>query len=95
MAETATSESELFIQLDTAGLAALLRAVEAAMVEGQGHLTLRSGGGLIARSGGSSNRFAGVTVIFADSAGPPDDAGRTRSPDPEPEPRAPVLALQD
>jgi hypothetical protein len=65
------------------------------MVDGQGYLTLRSGGGVIARSSGRPNRFDKVTVIFADSAGPPDEAWRTRSPDPEPEPRAPVLALQD
>jgi len=95
MTETASGRSELFIHLDTAGLAALLKAVETAMVAGEGYLTVRSGGGLIARSSGPSNRFDKVTVIFADSAGPPDDAWRTRSPDPEPEPRAPILALQD
>ena len=95
MTETPISESELFIHLDTGGLAALLKAVEAAMVDGQGHLSLRSGGGLIARSRGPSNRFDKVTVIFADSAGPPDDAWRSRSPDPEPEPFVPILALQD
>ena len=94
MTETAISESELFIQLDTAGLAALLKAIEAAMVEGHGHLALRSGGGLVARSRGPSNRFDKVTVIFADSAGPPDDAWRSRSPDPEPEPCVPILVLQ-
>lgn len=94
MTETAISESELFIHLDTAGLAALLKAVEAAMVDGRGHLALRNGGGLIARSRGPSNRFDKVTVIFADSAGPSDDLWRSRSPDPAPEPCAPVLAFR-
>ena len=92
----ATSESELFIHLDTEGLAALLKAVEAAMIDGKGHLTLRGGGGgMVARSNAASNRFDKVTVFFAESPGPPDDAWRTRSPDPEPEPRAPILVLQD
>jgi hypothetical protein len=87
MRETAIGESELLIHLDTAGLAALLKAVEAAMVDGQGHLTLGNGGGVIARSRGPSNRFDKVTVTFADSAGPRDDSWRIRRPDPEPEPR--------
>ena len=95
MTETGIGASELFIHLDTGGLAALLKAVEAAMVDGQGHLALRSDGGMIARSSRPSSRFDRLTVVFADSAGPPDDAWRTRNPDPEPEPRAPVLALQD
>ncbi|HEU0099077.1 MAG TPA: hypothetical protein VFQ67_09910 [Allosphingosinicella sp.] len=93
MTQTALG-SELFIHLDTAGLAALLKAVEAAMVAGEGHLSLRGAGGMVARSGGSS-RFESLTVVFADSAGPPDDAWRTRNPDPAPEPRSPVLELQD
>lgn len=95
MTETAISESELFIQLDTGGLAALLKAIEAAMVEGQGCLTLTEGGGLVARSRGPSNRFDKMTVTFAESAGPQDDAWRTGRPDPEPEPRAPLLVLLD
>lgn len=95
MTETASGESELFIHLDTAGLAALLKAVEAAMVEGQGYLTLGKSGGMIAQGRGPSNRFDKVIVSFADSAGPRDDYWRSRSPDPEPEPRAPLLALHD
>ena len=95
MTETPISESELFIQLDTGGLAALLKAIEAAMVEGQGSLALDRGAGLVARSRGPSNRFDRLTVIFAGSAGPQDDAWRTGRPDPEPEPRAPLLVLLD
>lgn len=95
MTETAISESELFIQLDTGGLAALLKAIEAAMVDGRGSLALHGGNGLAARSRGPSNRFDRMTVIFADSAGPHDDAWRSRRPDPRPEPRAPLLVLLD
>jgi len=80
---------ELFVHLDIRGLAALLKAIEAAMVEGSGHLTLASGTGITASSG-EANRFAGVTVTYIET---PDD-WRTRRPDPQPLPRTPVLELQ-
>jgi hypothetical protein len=85
---------ELFIDLDIAGLAALMKAIEAAMAEGRGHLTLRGGTGMVVR-GGSTDRFETVTVTFAGPADPPDDAWRSGRPDPEPEPRLPALVLQD
>lgn len=94
MTRPGTGDGELFIDLDIAGLAALMKAIEAAMVDGRGHLTLRSGGGMVVSSA-SSARFAKVTVTFAGAADPPDDAWRSGRPDPEPEPRLPVLALQD
>lgn len=94
MTKPATGDGELFIHLDVSGLAALMKAIEAAMADGRGQLTLRSGGGL-AVSSKDSDRFAKVTVTFAGPADPPDDAWRSGRPDPEPEPRLPVLALQD
>jgi hypothetical protein len=94
MTKPATGDGELFIHLDIAGLAALMKAIEAAMADGRGQLALRSGGGMVV-SGGGSGRFAKVTVTFAGPADPPDDAWRSGQPDPEPEPRLPVLALQD
>lgn len=94
MTRPATCGDELLIQLDVAGLAALMKAVEAAMADGRGHLTLRNGGGMVVSSG-STARFAEVTVTFGGSADPPDDSWRSGRPDPEPEPRRPVLALQD
>jgi len=81
---------ELFIHLDVHGLAALLKAIEAAMVDGSGHLTLSSGTGMTVSSDGS-NRFATATVTYIDT---PDD-WRTRRPDPHPLPRTPALELQD
>ena len=60
------SDSELFIRIDLDGLAALLRAVEAALATGRGHLTCESAGGRgIAVSSGSSNDFDLVTVTFS------------------------------
>ncbi|HLL31359.1 MAG TPA: hypothetical protein VK403_10220 [Allosphingosinicella sp.] len=82
-------DAELFIHLDVHGLAALLKAIEAAMVEGSGHLTLRIGTGITASSG-EANRFARATVTYIDT---PDD-WRTRRPNPKPLPRTPVLELQ-
>jgi hypothetical protein len=93
MTKPATGDGELFIHLDVGGLAALMKAIEAAMTDGRGQLSLR-GGGMVVSSGGSS-RFAKVTVTFAGPADPPDDAWRSGRPDPEPEPRLPVLALQN
>jgi hypothetical protein len=58
-------DSELSIRLDLDGLAALLRAVEAALATGRGHLTCESAGGRgIAVSSGSSHDFDLVTVTF-------------------------------
>ncbi|HYI39603.1 MAG TPA: hypothetical protein VE053_04710 [Allosphingosinicella sp.] len=94
MTKPATGGGELFIDLDITGLAALMKAIEAAMIDGRGHLALRSDGGMVVSSG-SSNRFAEVIVTFAGPADPPDDAWRSGRPDPEPEPRLPALALQD
>lgn len=95
MTTPATGHGELLIHLDVAGLAALMKAVESAMTEGRGHLTLSQVSGMVVSAGSSSDRFAGVTVTFAGPADPPDDNWRSGRPDPEPEPRLPVLALQD
>ncbi|HYG47791.1 MAG TPA: hypothetical protein VD846_07595 [Allosphingosinicella sp.] len=88
------ADAELFIRLDVAGLAALLRAVEAAMIDGRGHLTLGGGSGMIVSGTAPSGRFGTVTVTFTDAEGPADDAGSTGRPDPEPLPRMPILELQ-
>lgn len=94
MTTPATGNGELLIHLDVAGLAALMRAVETAMTDGRGHLTLNSESGLAVCASGSLDRFGKVTVTFAGPADPPDDAWRSGRPDPEPEPRLPVLAVQ-
>lgn len=58
-------EDELFIHLDLDGLAALLRAIEAALATGRGHLTCESAGGRgIFVSSGSSHAFDLVTITF-------------------------------
>ncbi len=93
MTKSSTGDGELFIHLDVAGLAALMKAIEAAMTDGPGQLALRSGGGMVVSDGGS-DRFTRLTVTFAGPADPPDDAWRSGRPDPEPEPLLPVLALQ-
>jgi hypothetical protein len=95
MTKPATGDGELLIHLDVAGLAALMKAIEAAMADGRGQLTLRTGGGMIVSRSGSGNRFGQVIVTFADPADPPDDSWRSGRPEPEPEPRLPVLACQD
>ena len=93
MTKPATGGGELCIHLDISGLAALMKAIEAAMADGRGQLILRGGGGMAASGG--SERFAKVTVTFAGPADPPDDSWRSGRPDHEPEPRLPVLLLQD
>jgi len=94
MTKPASGGDELLIHLDVAGLAALMKAVEAAMTDGRGQLTLRGGGGMIASRSGSTDRFGKVVVTFAGPADPPEDNWRSGRPDPEPEPRLPALALQ-
>jgi hypothetical protein len=94
MTDAAAGEAELFIHLDLDGLAALMKAIEAAMRNGSGHMSLRSGSGVTAAGSGALHRFENVTVTFAERPGPSDDGGRTVRPDPEPEVRAPVLELQ-
>ncbi len=94
MTKPGNGGGELFIDLDIAGLAALMKAIEAAIADGRGHLTLSGGGGMIVSSG-YADRFAKVTVTFAGPADPPDDFRRSGRPDPEPEPRLPALALRD
>lgn len=59
-----SGDEELFIHLDLDGLAALLRAVEAALATGRGHLTCEPADG-IAVSSGSSPTFDQVTVTFS------------------------------
>lgn len=95
MTKPGSGGDALLIHLDVAGLAALMKAVEAAMTDGRGQLTLSGGGGMIASRSGSAERFGKVVVTFAGPADPPDDGWRAGRPDPEPEPRLPVLALQD
>lgn len=61
-----SGDDELFIHLDLDGLAALLRAIEAALATGRGHLTCESAGGRgIAVSSGPSHAFDQVTVTFS------------------------------
>lgn len=95
MTKPGTGGDELLIHLDVAGLAALMKALEAAMADGRGHLMLRSGSGISVSRRGTSDRFGRVTLTFAGPADPPDDSWRSGRPDPAPEPRLPVLALQD
>lgn len=95
MTKPSTGGDELLIHLDVAGLAALMKALEAAMADGRAQLSLRSRSGISAGSKGASDRFGQVTVTFAGRADPRDDSWRSGRPDPEPEPRLPVLALQD
>jgi hypothetical protein len=92
---TKPATGKLLIHLDVAGLAALMKAVETAMTDGSGHLSLHHGSGMAVGTSGSPDRFDAVTVTFAGPADPPDDAWRTGRPDPEPEPLLPVLVLQD
>ena len=66
MADIVPVQSELFIHLDLDGLAALMKAVEAAMATGRGRLEPGSGV-TFARSGTTS--FAGVTLTFSDCGG--------------------------
>lgn len=89
MTKPGNGGGELFIDLDIAGLAAPMRAIEATMADGRGHLTLRSGDGMVVSSGCAA-RFAKVTVTFAGPADPPDDSWRSGRPDPDPEPRLPT-----
>lgn len=95
MTKPGTGGDELLIHLDVGGLAALMKALEAAMTDGRGHLTLRSGSGISVSRKGSPDRFGQAIVTFAGPADPRDDSWRSGRPDPEPEPRLPVLALQD
>ena len=63
--ELPDGDDELFIHLDLDGLAALLRAVEAALATGRGHVTSDCAGGTgVAVSSGSKRAFDRVTVTF-------------------------------
>jgi hypothetical protein len=66
MTNKAPSDDELFIHLNLAGLAALLKAAEAAIATGRGRLDLGSGG-IAVRTGTAS--FDRVTLTFSDSGG--------------------------
>lgn len=92
---TKPATGKLLIHLDVAGLAALMKAVEKAMTDGRGHLSLDGASGIVVTAGDFPERFDAVTVTFAGPADPADDAWRSGRPDPEPEPRLPVLELQD
>ncbi|HYJ81601.1 MAG TPA: hypothetical protein VEW26_01995 [Allosphingosinicella sp.] len=64
--ELPDDDVELVIHLDLDGLAALLRAVEAALATGRGYVTSESAGGKgIAVRSGSAHDFDRVTVTFA------------------------------
>ncbi len=78
-AEGVTAEGELFIHLDLQGLAALLRAVEAAMSTGRGQLTSPA-----IVDGETQHGFGKVTVTFGERSRPSDDSGPFTLPDPEP-----------
>ena len=71
MTKPGTGGDELLIHLDVAGLAALMKALEAAMTDGSGHLMLRGGNGISVSRSGSWDRFGRVTVTFAGPADPP------------------------
>lgn len=94
MTKPGTGGGELLIDLDLAGLAALMKAIEAAMAGGRGQLDLGSDGGIKVRSG-PSEPYSKLIVTFARPADPPDENWRSRRPEPEPEPRLPILVLQD
>jgi hypothetical protein len=66
MADKTPPDDELVIHLDLGGLAALMKAVEAAMATGRGRL--EPGCGVMAVSSGSAS-FAGVTLTFSDCGG--------------------------
>jgi hypothetical protein len=70
-AEGTAAEAELVIHLDLEGLAALLRAVEAAMSTGCGQLTASPA----VVDGEAPAGFGKVTVTFADRTRPSDDIG--------------------
>jgi hypothetical protein len=78
LSKTADGDAELVVSFDLTGLAALLKAVEAALATGQGHLTPDE----------PPNAFDSVTVKFIDpgrdrrSGGPPDDPQEARGSDP-------------
>lgn len=95
MTKPGTVGDELLIHLDVAGLAALMKAVEVAMTDGRGRLSLSGASGITVCRRDSSERFGQLTVTFAGPADPPDDSWRSGRPDPQPEPRLPVDALQD
>jgi hypothetical protein len=68
MQDHISPDDELFIHLDLAGLAALMKAAEAAIATGRGRLELGSGsGGIAVRTGTAS--FAKVTLTFSDPGG--------------------------
>jgi hypothetical protein len=68
MPDKTASDDELFIHLDLAGLAALMKATEAAMATGRGRLELGTGSkGIAVRTGTAS--FGKVTLTFSDPAG--------------------------
>jgi hypothetical protein len=68
MQDHISPDDELFIHLDLAGLAALMKAAETAMVTGRGRLELGTGAcGIAVRTGTAS--FAKVTLTFSDPAG--------------------------
>lgn len=91
MTDRKGSDGELSIHLDLAGLAALLKAVEAAMVDGRGHLTLGEGCGIAVTSSRSPEPFGEVIVKFHHHVGP---SGEDEQPYPELHPHEPVLELQ-
>jgi len=63
--ELPEDDDEVLIHLDLDGLAALLRAVEAALATGRGHVTSESAGGKgLSVTTGSKRAFGRVTVTF-------------------------------
>ncbi len=68
MPDITSSDDELFIHLDLAGLAALMKAAEAAIATGRGRLELGSGcRGITVRSGATS--ITRVTLTFSHPGG--------------------------
>ncbi|HEX8238820.1 MAG TPA: hypothetical protein VF574_03665 [Allosphingosinicella sp.] len=90
-ADEAGAETEVFIHLDVEGLAALLRAIEAAMTTGRGELSAAAFGPRAAA--GAAGGFGRVTVTFAGRSGPCEDAGPIRLRDAGPPPDIAASAL--
>ena len=83
-----TAADELHVRLDIAGLAALMKTIEAAMAGGRGELRL-GWSGVVVTGGGPTDGFRSLTVTYTETPGPNDKDERAG-----PVPRAPVLESQ-
>ena len=81
--ESPAAVAELHIHLTLAGLAALMRTVEEAMVSGSGELRL-GWSGVTVTVGGSEERLHSLTLTWRSDS---DDGDDERQPDPLPRAR--------